>query len=342
MSGLRMHENGTLRLDGLGDWKSALSMMIAEGELNRLLSAVFQLNDQLRGLVESRNGIYDGYAVAKKLYDEAVSKAGGAFDYVFGATVPKPEVLPSLQSLATTKIGIEQFARQVSTILQLVKVFNSVAVTLQGAGMTQDSDNVSLTVNQVNKFVYDTDNKFAGVPEYSAMKSKIMSAALAEWKAWGISSDDTSNPWWFQAFIKAAQRVCPVDGDQWPPPGFAGTGMGALTVLAQVILWVVGIIATAVTIMYSISKLIAAMNSKAETAKQLILDRNAQKEQLRAQMVAAGKSQADINAAMAAFDAETKKQVADIPESSIGGTLTMIAALAAAAFIVPSLIGGRR
>lgn len=329
-------------MQGLGDWmsdlKSAVVGWIGAKQLYRLTSAVFKLNDQLRGLVESRNAIYDGYVVAKKLYGEAVLRAGGsAVVWIASTPVPHPYVLPSMQSLAAAKQGAEGFARQISTILQLSKVFNAISKVLTAEGKPEDANSIDQVTGQINRFVYDTDNKFAAIPEYGAAKAKIMSAALHEWGVWGVSSDAMSDPRWFLAFAKAAQMSIPMEGDVWPPPELSGddglSGLGEPLTLLAAIIWVVGIIAGALVVMFTISKLIDAFNSKAVSTEKLVLQRDKEKEALRQQMIKAGKTQAEIDAAMKTFDAETKNQAKDIPESGLTGSITTIAIAALAALV---------
>jgi len=338
MTGPRMAD-GTLRLDGLGDFRSALSSMIAEGSLNELLRGIFKVQDLLVSSINSRGEIFEGHSRAQDLYADSAQFGPEMIPMPFGAGLINPYRIPALQAVESANFGVAAFARQVLTLNQLARIFGGVSSALTEAGLANDANSVDQTLAQMRRFIQESDNLFAGVGIYRDTKAQILQIfEQTELPMWGVSPQAVDDPRWIQAFVKAADKVVELpDVDTSLPPGVSG--LGALPVLAAAILWGIGIVAAAVTAMYAIRKIIDALNSKAITARELILQRDREKEALRMKMIESGASPEEIDTAMKAFDEETARQVKSVPDGMGLGTVALIGAgLLALAFV----FGGRR
>jgi len=325
---------------GMGDWQGDIAAAVAGDELNKLTSAIFGLNDSITSAIESSNQILAGYRSAKAELASATQKFGPVTSQDSGAY---SAALAWTGAIKAVKI----FARQAQTLAELGIVFSDISAQLQKAGLAQDADSVSTTLYQLNRFVIGSDALFAAVPEYTGTKQQIIQAFSAELKMWGVSPNAYSDPRWFAAFVKAADKVVPLEGRPSAPGELSnmGVGMGQLgnpmPMAIVALLWVIAIAAATVTLMYGISKTLDALNSEAITARELILQRDREKEALRLESIRAGKSQTEINDQMREFDMETHRQVGDIPKSPLAGLLLPIGLAVGglfAVFVVPKLL----
>lgn len=327
--------------EGMGDWKSDIASAVAGNELNQLVSGIFKVQDSLVDAINARNQILASYQKAKVLYDDAEKTFGPP---MLGF-IPNFKTIPAQFALAGAVRGVQIFARQIQTLAELGIVFSNISSQLSNANLYQDADSVNQTVRQVNRFVVESDVLFSQVSQYNGTKQKIISAFKNELTLWGVGQTAYGDPRWFAAFVKAADKVVEIPGRPTAPQEL-GAGMGSLgNPLPQLIvalLWVVAIVAATVTAMYAINKTISALNSEAETAKALILQRDREKEQYRAQLVSQGTPQPAVDAAMKQFDAETAQQVKDIPKSGILSNLLLYGSLAAggivAAIVLPKIL----
>lgn len=329
---------------GMGDWGAAITEAIAGRDLERLLGAVLSLNDRLIEAVNARGAVLSGYKEAKALQEEALRLFGPPMMRIGLIPVPNWRILPAAMAFQTAKKAVQVFARQVMTLLQLNRVFTEISAALTRAGLKNDANGVDMTTNQIKRFVFETDNIFgSSVPEYGETKRAIASAADKEWMAWGVAKDAYGDPRWLAAFEKAADKVVLIPDKPEPPSalrerGLAEGGLGnPLPVLAVVVIWTVGILSASVLAGIAITRLIPDQNSKAKTARDLLLKAAEQKRQVELAMRQQGKSQAEIDAAKASIDKETEAAVKAIPEpkSPWGFLLVPLGILAAAA------IGGK-
>lgn len=334
--------------EGMGDWKGDIAAAVAGNELNQLISGIFNLQNSLVEAINARNQILSGYTRAKAIYDDAEKLFGPPVQTVGFVPVPNFKTLPAQFALASATKGVRVFARQVQTLAELAIVFSKISEQLSAAYLANDANAVDMTVNQVNRFVIESDALFRGVPEYNSTKQKIIAAFKGELTLWGVGQNDYGDPRWFAAFVKAADKVVEIPGRPTAPQEL-GAGMSGMNGLGNpmpqliiALLWVVAIAAATVTAMYAISKTISALNSEAETAKALILQRDREKEAYRAQLAAQGTPAAAITEAMKQFDAETDQQVKAIPKSALLGDILLYGGLAAggiaAVFILPEIL----
>ncbi len=326
-------------LSGLGDWKGDIALAIAGKDLDKLVSAIMSVQDKMVEAINARPVALDGYRKAKALYDDATRRWGPPsfsvpMPYTGSINVPNPRVASALYALNGARQSVEVFARMAQTLSLLDRVFTNISAELTRAGLAQEANNVDMTTRQVKRFLYDSDNAFAAVPEFMAAKGRIMNVAYAEWQAWGVDGGAIGDPRWLQAYLKAADKVVRVPGAEAPPAGGVA-GMGdPLGPLAFVLISVIGGIVATVVAIHGINKLVGAWNSKAETARVLILQRDREKEEMRKAMAAAGRPQAEIDAAVKAFDENTKQQVKDIPEGRDPfGSIALVLGIGVAAMI---------
>jgi hypothetical protein len=326
--------------EGFGDWRGDIAASIAGNEIDKLVSGIFKVQDSLINSINARNGIFDGYQQAKLIYSEAVKTFGDK---------AMTRLEPAISALTGATMAVKVFARQIQTLSELWVVFAEISSKLHAAGLYNDENAVNQTVNQVRRFVTESDAKFAGIPQYNGTKQEIIAAFVAELRMWGVDRNAYGDPRWFGAFIKAADKVVELPGRPTAPgeiASFGVSGLGGLgnplPMLIVALLWVLAIVAATVTLMYGINKTINALNSEAVTARDLILQRDKEKEQLRMELVRQGKGQAEINAAMAQFDRETRDQVKDIPKSGLLSSLLLPLGIAAgglvAVFVIPEIV----
>lgn len=307
-------------------WRQALAELIAGNELDVLMRGVRGLNDKLVSVINARNGILSGYLDATKLYGEAVAIGGAPYISMGISNVPNPSVLPSLQALGTAVKGVKFFARDVFLLTMLDRVFAEVASELGKMDLRNDANAVESTLNQIRRFVMETDDKFGFrvVPEYMETKSAILQNAKAEWAHRGVATNAFGDPRWLEGVVAAADQVVPVPQ---PSGGSSSSmfttpmgpslmhGMGAVTVLVAILLKVLGIVAVTVVAIVAIRRLIPDQNAKAEHAADLLRDYQQQKSREALQMRAQGKSEAEISKRMADIDAEAKRAVDAIPDA---------------------------
>lgn len=303
MSFLDTNWCGTRGLSGLGDFNDAMASMIAGGELSKLTSAIFKIQDELISASSSRAAVLEGFQKAEALYYEAASNDVG-------------DLTVFLEAIEGAKLGVRLYARQIQTLTQFEIILSKVSSSLYSAGLTNDSNAVDQTVAQIRRFVSDTDSAFGGIPEYSKTKLSIISAFASELSRAGISRNDYANPAWFSAFGRAASAVVPIENEPSAPEGLGG-GLGALPLLAVAILYGLAIVAATIVAIVSVRSVIAALNSKAETAGKLILQRSSDREVLRRQLYAQGASEEVIDSTLSKFDEDTKKDLNNIPGSSL-------------------------
>lgn len=328
------------RRAGFGDWTGDIALLTAGDQLDQLTKGIFAIQDSLVSAIEARNGILSEYrsaqialADANRLFGVATSEDSGSYD--------------AKMAFTAAAMGVRVFARQIMTLSELQVVFSDISAKLTSAGLTQDADSIDQTTRQINRFVIESDTLFAQVVEYNQAKQAIIGQFKAELSAWSVAQNAYSDPRWFAAYVKAADKVVELPGRPTAPDelgnlGVSGMGdMGILPAAVVAVLWVIAIVGATVSIMYTVKKTIEALNSKAETAKALILQRDQEKEALRQQMIEGGSNQAEISAAMNDFDAETTKQVKDIPDSALAGLvlpLTIVGGGIFAAFVLPQLL----
>lgn len=312
---------------GMGDIKSDVAAAIASRELDELMSGVRKVQDSLIEAINARPSTLKNYQTAAANYDAArESYSDGASDALDAAQKAKDAAV----------IGVQFFARQVQTLAEIQIVFGQVSAGLQAAGLRNETDAVDQTIRQVNRFVIETDNLFTQVPEYSDTKYAIISAFNRELSGNRVNPNDYANRGWFQSYMNAVEKVVPLP---------KGTGLSGLTgfrgmgglgnpmapALVALIVLVAGVVATVVAIK-AINKMAEVFNSKAETARQLVLQRDQNWTSIEAQMRSQGASEAQIDAARAKWNAQTKAAVDQIPEApSIGGSVGIVAGILLAA-----------
>jgi hypothetical protein len=329
------------RRRGMGDWQGDIAAAVAGDELNKLTKAIFGVQDSLVGSIEARNSILSGYQDAKA----ELASATQAFGPV---TSPDSGAYSAQLAFTGAVKAVQVFARQVQTLSELWIIFSQISAALQAGGLTNDSSAVDATTYQLKKFVTESDALFAAVPEYGQTKQAIIQAFKAETALWGVDQNAYADPRWFGAFIKAADKVVELPDRATAPDELASMGVSGMGQLGNpmplalaALIWTLVIVAGTVTLMYGIMKTLEALNSEAVTARQLILQRDQEKEALRAKLMADGKDQAEITTAMTEFDTETQQQVKAIPKSALAGLvlpLAIVGGTVFAAFILPALL----
>lgn len=312
---------------GMGDIKSDVAAAIASKELDELMSGVRKVQDALIDAINARPSTLKNYQTAAANYDAARSSySDGADDAMVAAQ----------KAVDASVLGVQFFARQVQTLAELQIVFGQVSAGLMAAGLSNERDAVDQTLKQLGRFIIETDNLFSQVPEYSDTKYAIISSFNRELSANRVNPNDYSNRGWFQSYMNAVEKVVPLP---------KGTGLSGLTgfrgmgglgnpmapALVALIILVAGVVATVVAIK-AINKMAEVFNSKAETARQLVLQRDQNWASMEAQMRAQGATEDQIDAARAKWNAQTKTAVDQIPESpSIGGSVGIVAGILLAA-----------
>lgn len=295
------------RRGGMGDdWGGAVAGMIAGDELNQLVSAILNINDQLVGMINSRASVRDGYLQAKQTYDQAMQSFDG-FDV--------GDLEPVQLALGTAKKGVQVYARQVQTLTMLDHVFTEISIALGSAGLKSDASNVDATLNQIRRFTIDTDNAFAGIPDYMAAKQLILGTAQVMWNSAGVPTNAYSNPSWFNLYVKASNQAVPIPNQPELPDELRAAGMGALPIIATMLIWVIGVIVAGVVISKALASAIPNQNSKAETVKQILLKAADEKARVRSEMMAQGRSQEEIDQAMTSIDRGAAAASKDVPDA---------------------------
>lgn len=315
---------------GMGDLKSDVAAAIASKELDELMSGVRRVQDALISAINARPSTLKNYQIAAANYDAARSSySDGADDAMVAAQ----------KAVDASVLGVQFFARQVQTLAELQIVFGQVSAGLMSAGLSNERDAVDQTLKQLGRFIIETDNLFSQVPEYSDTKYAIISAFNLELSSNRVNPNDYSNRGWFQSYMNAVEKVVPLPKGTGVS-GLSGLrgfgGMGSLgnpmaPALVALIILVAGVVATVVAIR-AINKMAEVFNAKAETARQLVLQRDQNWASMEAQMRSQGATEDQIDAARAKWNAQTKAAVDQIPESpSIGGSVGIVAGILLAA-----------
>jgi hypothetical protein len=297
-------------MQGLGNFRQAVVSLIAEKELDQLISAVRKLNDEVISGINDRNSIITGYKEAKALLDEATRNFGPPVISTGLVSLPNTKVLPAYTAMVTARKGIQVLARKVQTLVMLDRIFTALSAELTKAGASNDANAIDITLAQVRRFVVETDNMASSLTDYMDTKRAILTLAEKKYAAAGVDRNAIDNPRWLAIYVQAAQEIVPIP--QEPPPS-AGLG-NPMPLLATVLIWVIGIVAAAVVAMRAISRLIPDQNSKAITAREIVLAAEKRKSEELARLRAAGASQAEIDAAMKSIDESTKRLLENIPE----------------------------
>ena len=305
-----------LRPSSMGDWGAAVTGLIANQELDQLNSGVRKLLDKLISAIGQRQGLLRGYQEAKTILQTAQANFGAPFISTGFATVPNVALVPAMLAFGSAKKGVELMAREVQTMGFLDRIFTQVSVALTKAGLENDANSIDQALAQIRRFNVETDNMFfTQAPEYHQAKQAILQQAGAEWKALGVAQNAYDDPKWMAGYLRAAQRVVPIENAPQPPEAVQEAGMGALPLLGALLIWAIGIVVAGFVISEAISRVLPDQNSKAKTAEKLLLAYQAQKAQEASQMRAAGASASEIDARMAAIDEEAKRAVAAVPDS---------------------------
>jgi hypothetical protein len=315
---------------GMGDLKSDVAAAIASKELDELMSGVRRVQDALIDAINARPVTLKNYQTAAANYDAARSSySDGADDALVAAQ----------KAVDASVLGVQFFARQIQTLAELQIVFGQVSAGLMAAGLSNERNAVDQTLSQLGRFIIETDNLFSQVPEYSNTKYAIISAFNRELSSNRVNPNDYSNRGWFQSYMNAVEKVVPLPKGTGVS-GLSGLrgfgGMGSLgnpmaPALVALIILVAGVVATVVAIK-AINKMAEVFNSKAETARQLVLQRDQNWASMESQMRAQGATEDQIDAARAKWNAQTKSAVDQIPESpSIGGSVGIVAGILLAA-----------
>lgn len=304
-----------LRSSSMGDWGAAVTGLIANQELDQLNAAVRKLIDKLIAAIGQRAGLLKGYQEAKAAYQNAQQKFGPAFIFNGITQAPNIALVPFMLAFTSARKGVELMAREVQTMGFLDRIFTQVSVALTKAGLSNDANSIDQALAQIRRFNLETDNMFfTQAPEYHQAKQAILQQANAEWAALGVAKNAYDDPKWMAGYLRAAQRVVPIENLPQAPPAVLEAGMGALPLLGALLVWTIGIVVAGFVLSEAISRVLPDQNSKAKTAEKLLLAYQEQKAQEAAQMRAAGASDAQINARMAAIDEEAKRAVAAVPD----------------------------
>jgi hypothetical protein len=300
---------GAKGVSGLSDWKGDIAAAVASGELDQLMSGVNKTQDSLISALNARGPVIESYRKARVLYDDARAKYGSPF---IGG-MPNVSVFPATEAMSASIEGVKFFARQVQTLFELEVVLSKVSEGLFSAGLPNEEGSVNAAITQIRRFTSETDTLMRSIPEYQQTKLKIIAAFNSELAARRIPAAKSDDPAWFEAYLVAADRVVSVPVEAGGMSGLGDLGFApALVVLIKVI----AIIAATVVAIHAINKITSALNSKAETARDLILQRERDWTKVESDMRSAGKSQSEINNARNAWESGTAKTIKDIPEPS--------------------------
>lgn len=314
---------GAKGVSGLSDWKGDIAAAVASGELDQLMAGVRRTQDSLIAAINARGPAINAYQTARNLLDEATAKYGPPFfSAAFGSSVPNPNVFPAAQAFTAAAEGMRFFARQVQTLYELDVVLTKVSEGLFNAGLRSEEASVNAAVTQIRRFTSETDALLRGIKDYTETKNRIVEAFNKQRAAFGVPASQSDDPRWFEAYLLAAEQVVPLPKEAAAVgvSGLSDLGLGpALVVLIKVI----AIIAATVVAIHAINKITSALNSKAETAREVILQRERDWSQMESAMRAAGKSQTEIDAARKSWESGTAQSVKEIPEpSGVFGSVT--------------------
>lgn len=323
-------------VDDVGRWAAAR-------ELDALMSSVRKTQDFLIASINLRGPVAKAYDQAKALYDQTVAVAGGAFLQAGRVTVPNPQVLPAMIALASAKQGLEFFARQVQTLNELDVVYTQIAQGLHKSGLLAEEDVLNAAHQQILRFTTESDAILRAVPAYQDAKNRIIAYFTAELAAAGIPVTATDDPRWFQSYLLAAEKVVPLPAQAKQEAGMAGAALGDLGAF-PIIGFIVGLVLSVgavVVALRAMERLLPDVNAKAKTAYDQALIVAKQRADEAAQMRAAGRSEAEIAARMAQINKEAEEAIKKLPEpaSPLTALLIPAAAVAAAAFILPKVLG---
>jgi hypothetical protein len=306
---------GEKGVSGLGDWKGDIAAAVASGELDQLMSGVRKAQDTLIAAINARGPAITAYQTAKGLFDDATASYGPPFlSSGMGVSVPNVKVFPAAQALTSAAEGMRFFARQVQTLLELEVVLSKISEGLFNAGLRNEEASVNAAITQIRRFTTETDTLLRGIKEYVETKNKVVAAFNKTLASRGIHHTASDDPRWFEAYMDAADQVVPMPKEV--SGGVAGLGGLGLAPALIVLVKVIAIIAATVTAIHAINKITSALNSKAETAREVILQRERDWSRIEADMRSAGKPQSEIDAARKAWEQGTKKSVESIPEPS--------------------------
>lgn len=324
---------------GMDDVAASFAAMFAAGALDKLRKGLSNTQDALIATISSRNEAFNGYQKAKALYDDAVGRWGPAFvPGPMGISLPNAKVLMAYVALATADQAVKFIAKQIHASEQAQIVFSQIQSALMKGGLNVDADMIGTSLYGINRFNLETGSMFGGVKPYTDTISKLTDEAKAERAAWGVPLSAYDDPRWYEAYLKASDRIVPM-------PKSAGGGGGGVSGLGTLgfdpisIAIAIGLLLISIGVMVAVIKSAAALtpnaNAKAETARALILQREADWTKIESQMRAQNKSQEEIDAARKQWDAGTKKQTENIPDPpSLLGSLLGPLGIAAAALVV--------
>lgn len=299
---------------GMGDWTQAVSTMLAQDELSELMTAVRAYLDELIGAIRVRNDIHKGYVEAWKIGDETARAFGSTIKVGF-VNVPNWKMLPAIHAMKEASRAVKIFARQVQSLVMMDRVFTRISAVLTSVGASSDANAIDQALRQSRRFVVESDDMFSEIPLYRETKNAILMQAQGEWKMWKVPDDAVDDQRWLAAYFVAADKVVPIPKPP-APRDVRAAGLGALPLLASVLLYALAIMVGGFVIVRTVSQVLPDANSRARTAKELLLRRNEQKEDLRQDLLREGRSDAEVNRAMKAFDDETKRMIQEVPAST--------------------------
>lgn len=311
-------------ISDFGDWKGDIAAAVASGELDQLMAGVRKTQDTLIAAINARGPAINAYKMARNLLDEATAKYGPPFfPAPFGASVPNMSVFPAAQAFTAAAEGMRFFARQVQTLFELEIVLAKISEGLFNAGLRNEEASVNAAITQIRRFTVETDALLRGIKDYTDTKNRIIEAFNRQRAAFGVPTSQIDDPRWFEAYLLAAEQVVPLPKGATSAMGVSGLGDLGLAPVLVVLIKVIAIIAATVVAIHAINKITSALNSKAETAREVILQRERDWSKMEVAMRAAGKSQAEIDSARKSWESGTAQTVKDIPEpSGIFGPVT--------------------
>lgn len=299
----------------LGDIQSAVAAMIAEKELGELMSSARSLNDSLFKIISDRNEIYKGYIEASSLNSAIKGMVDKPTITIGPVTLPAPAIFTGAKAVKTAELGVKQFSKEVVLAQNLSIVFMKVGEALSNSGLKSDADALRGITNQVNRFTGETDQLFRKIPAYSETKRKIIARADSLRSAMGVSLTDYGDARWFQALGQAAEEIVPSKEGASGLSGLGDLGLAPVVVLLiKAIISITAIVAATVAIIHAINKAIPDANSKAKTARDLLIAAEERKKAIEIEMRRQGKSEEEISKRMTAIEAETNKTIKEIPE----------------------------
>lgn len=302
-------------------FKEAVAAAIAGKQLDALVSSARRVLDQVIEGTKAVPGIRRSYDETKRVLDELARRFGPP---VFPTGQPNLKVLPAYTNFLVAKKAVEYLAKLVSNLVAFSRVYTGIEEVLRREGLSTDADTLAMVVRQIARFIMDTDTKFAGVPEYSAAKAKILSRAEADRRTRGVS--DPADPGWIEAQISAAEA-------EFPGSGLSGAPVALIPLLislAKTVAVVVGVVLVA-------SRVAAAAGGKSKQIFELYMNAEEEKKITAQRLRAEGKSEAEVQAALAAIDKSVAEKAEEIQKASTGveaftkgaiGTVLAIAGIA--------------